>query len=226
MNPDRAAFLARVRSAVAAGNAAGQTPPLPERGQVGYQGAGANPLERFVTELQAAGGHGHIVNTFAALEEKVLEILRPIKPALVVLGTGGIFGELQLARTLSALGCKSVRLPADDPDECRTRLFSADATISEVNYFIAESGTVVVKTAPNQPRGLSLLAPVHIALAERKALLPDLFDLFVAEQPVKQKLPPSCLTFITGPSKTGDIELKLVTGVHGPGKLHVIVVDA
>ena len=51
--------------------------------------------------------------------------------------------------------------------------------------------------------------------------MPDLFDLF----PEGGRDMPSCLTLITGPSKTGDIELKLVTGVHGPGEVHVILIN-
>ena len=78
-----------------------------------------------------------------------------------------------------------------------------------------------MRSSPDQPRSISLLPPVHIALAERRQLVPDLFDLF----PQLGTLP-SCLTLITGPSKTGDIELRLVTGVHGPGTVHVLMLDS
>jgi L-lactate dehydrogenase complex protein LldG len=78
-----------------------------------------------------------------------------------------------------------------------------------------------VASRPEQPRSLSLLPPIHVAVAERRQLLPDLFDLFEIN---KGELP-ACLSIITGPSKTGDIELRLVTGVHGPGEIHVILID-
>jgi L-lactate dehydrogenase complex protein LldG len=74
-------------------------------------------------------------------------------------------------------------------------------------------------------RVASLLPPVYVAVVERAQIVPDLFDVVEHfESQVPSDLP-SNLTFITGPSKTGDIESKLVTGVHGPGKWHVIVID-
>src|SRR2546423_674398 len=77
----------------------------------------------------------------------------------------------------------------------------------------------------------SRLPPVHIAVAARAQLLPDLFDLFAVCKPAPPQDDepdrlPACLTLITGPSKTGDIELRLVTGVHGPGVVYVILVDS
>jgi L-lactate dehydrogenase complex protein LldG len=102
--------------------------------------------------------------------------------------------------------------------------FAADVGITGVDFLIAETGSLVMRSSPGQPRSISLLPPVHIALAERRQIVPDLFDLFheLGNPPAL----PSCLTLITGPSKTGDIELRLVTGVHGPGTVHVLMVDS
>jgi L-lactate dehydrogenase complex protein LldG len=84
----------------------------------------------------------------------------------------------------------------------------------------------VVLTAPGQPRLLSLLPPVHVAVADRAQLLPDLFDLFQDSASAGRQSLSACVSIITGPSKTGDIELRLVTGVHGPGEVHVILIDS
>src|SRR5262249_50327629 len=101
--------------------------------------------------------------------------------------------------------------------------FAADMAISAAGYLIAETGSVVVMAAQAEPRSVSLLAPVHVVVAERAQLVPDLFDFFETILQPKSTSVPSSPVFITGPSKTGDIELRLVTGVHGPGVLHVVI---
>jgi L-lactate dehydrogenase complex protein LldG len=111
------------------------------------------------------------------------------------------------------------------PATSRDAFFAADLGISGVDHLIAETGSIALLTQPREPRSLSLLPPIHIAVAETSQLLPDLFDLF--EPALWQQRSggvPSCLSLITGPSKTGDIELRLVTGVHGPGEVHVVLV--
>ena len=70
----------------------------------------------------------------------------------------------------------------------------------------------------------SLLPPLHVAIVAAEQVLPDLFDLFDKLREAGHDALPSNLTLITGPSKTGDIELTLTTGVHGPGEWHVVVV--
>ncbi len=89
-------FLQRVRQAVADGNRAGIVPPLPERCNVGYQGAGPDAVARFRDELTAAGGELHVVADEAAAAAKVLELVtaRGVRTALV--GRGGVLDRLDL----------------------------------------------------------------------------------------------------------------------------------
>jgi L-lactate dehydrogenase complex protein LldG len=218
MSDDREAFLCKVREAVAEGNRAGGSPPLEPRGSVGYQGAGPDPVARFIQELTAAGGKAHVVPGHAAAVEAVMEVVRSCGARRVLLGRGAFLDSLGLEEELRRA---NVELAAED----REGSFAADLGISGVDYLVAETGSVVLASRPDQPRSLSLLPPVHVAVAEHGQLLPDLFDLFGEARWPAEGLP-SGLSLITGPSKTGDIELRLVTGVHGPGVLHVVLVTA
>ncbi len=222
----REAFLQTVRQAVAEGNRAGGAPPLPTRGDVGYQGAGDDLVERFRIELLAAGGVLHIVPDVAASTDKVLELVTAKSARQALLGRGAVLDRLGLAERLRALGVQTALVDALPEDAVRSTFFAAEIGISGVAYLIAETGTVVVRTAADEPRSLSLLPPVHIAVADRSQLLSDLFDLFTVLEPEGTGHLPSCVALITGPSKTGDIELKLVTGVHGPGEVHVVLLNS
>jgi L-lactate utilization protein LutC len=219
MTSPREAFLQRVRQAVAEGNRAGGTAPLPARGSVGYQGAGPDPAARFVQELTAAGGVAYLVNDREAAAAKIVELVRARSARRVLLGRGRVLDALPLADALHEAGVEVTRVDELPPGDPREPLFAADVGISEPDYLIAETGSLAVSARPEEPRSLTLLPPVHIAVADPARLVADLFDL-LAKYP---SCLPSCLTLITGPSKTGDIELRLVTGVHGPGEVHVIL---
>jgi L-lactate utilization protein LutC len=81
-----------------------------------------------------------------------------------------------------------------------------------------------MESAPGRERLASLLPPVHVAIVDSSQILPDLFDLFARLETSGTAALASNLVLITGPSKTGDIELKLTTGVHGPGQWHVVII--
>ena len=220
MSTSRDTFLTRVRQAVAEGNRAGGAPPLPTRGGVGYQGAGSDPVARLRIELAAAGGHLHIVEDEAGAVSGIRVLLEELNARRVLIGSGTRLDRLDLAARLGRMF--DVRRVADlRPDEEREAFFAADVGISGVDTVVAETGTVALETRRDQPRSLSLLPPVHIAVAWREQIVPDLFDLFAA---AGGRGLPACLSLITGPSKTGDIELKLVTGVHGPGVVHLVLI--
>jgi L-lactate dehydrogenase complex protein LldG len=207
-------FLERVRQAVAVGNRAGNVPDLPARQGVGYQGAGSDPVACFCAAWTAAGGFVQRVPDRAAAAARALELVQARGARQVLLD--GSAESLGLAARFAALGIESRVVSSLGVGDVRDRFFAADVGISGADFLIAETGSLAMRARPEEPRSLSLLPPVHIVVAEVAQIVPDLFDLF-------DRIPtiPSCLTLITGPSKTGDIELRLVTGVHGP----VVLID-
>lgn len=225
---DRRAFLDRVREAVQAGNRPGSAAPIPERGNIGYQGAGDDPLARFIAEFRTAGGVPHPVADANAAIAQILTLIHEKGAKKVLLGHGRLLDRLDPAPSLRAAGIEvgiSDALPAE---KTRETFFAADIGITEADYLIAETGSIIQLARPDAPRSLSLLPPIHIVVADRGHLLPDLFDLFATLGANGTEPPtlPSCVSVITGPSKTGDIELKLVTGVHGPGEVHAILLES
>ncbi len=102
--------------------------------------------------------------------------------------------------------------------------FDTDAGITDVRAGIAETGTLVCVTDSDHSRGPSLIPPVHIAVVRASDIVADMFDYFAAVEGQTGQAMPSSTAFITGPSKTADIEGILITGVHGPATVHVLVV--
>lgn len=86
----------------------------------------------------------------------------------------------------------------------------------------AETGTIVVRSGAGRPRMASLICAVHVALLPRAAIRRSLAH-WVNEDPTRLA-DDTNVVFITGPSRTGDIEMRLNTGVHGPREVHVVLV--
>jgi L-lactate dehydrogenase complex protein LldG len=102
-------------------------------------------------------------------------------------------------------------------------LENCDAGITECDALIAQTGSVLVTACSAGGRALSVLPPHHVVLARRAQLLPDLPDAFALLKNKYAPNYPSFISFITGPSRTGDIERILVLGAHGPKKLTIFL---
>ena len=103
-------------------------------------------------------------------------------------------------------------------------LEKCDVGISECDALVAQTGTVVVTSRSAGGRALSCLPPHHVVIARHEQLVSDLPAAFAL---ITQKYNgnfPSMISFITGPSRTGDIERILVLGAHGPKKLTIFCV--
>jgi L-lactate dehydrogenase complex protein LldG len=99
-----------------------------------------------------------------------------------------------------------------------------DGGISACEALVAQTGSVMVTTQSSGGRALSVLPPHHIVVATREQLVPDLAAAFELVRKKYDGNFPSAMSFITGPSRTGDIERILVLGAHGPKQLTVLLI--
>lgn len=102
-------------------------------------------------------------------------------------------------------------------------LEACDAGITECEALVAQTGSVCITARSSGGRALSVLPPHHIVLAHKNQMVPDLTAAYELLAGKYQGNYPSFLSFITGPSRTGDIERILVLGAHGPKKLTVLI---
>jgi len=123
-----------------------------------------------------------------------------------------------LSRIITDLKARRIA-NSDNPPNAHD-IFGYEVGISTAQAGIAETGTLVLDSACERHRLVSLVPPVHIAIINASAIVETLGDALTLLQ--KKEISPA-ITFITGPSRTADIELTLAIGVHGPQELYVIV---
>jgi L-lactate dehydrogenase complex protein LldG len=104
------------------------------------------------------------------------------------------------------------------------QLFDCDAGLTEAQWGIVETGTLVLASARERNRLASLVPPVHVALLRASNLRDTIGDALASAREPDGSVPSHVITFITGPSRTSDIELTLAIGVHGPQVLLVVII--
>jgi L-lactate dehydrogenase complex protein LldG len=200
-------------------------------------------MESLQRELTAAAGVVAHVASVVDATQYIVQFVRDRKMSRIVRWPSPFLRTLELEATFQAAGLSvevaeaGADIDAASADAAalavrrqtlREQLAQADLGLSGVDYVIAETGTLALTAHPGQMRGVSLLPPVHVAVARTEqivATLADVLLLLQAEGTDVQQHLSSCVSFITGPSRTGDIELTLTVGVHGPGELHLVLID-
>ena len=108
----------------------------------------------------------------------------------------------------------------------RSRIVKSFIGITGADYCLAETATLVMASGPGRPRAVSLVPSIHVAVISLEQIIANLTELYALLRQDENGAPgalSNCLTFITGPSKTADIELNMVHGAHGPRELHLLV---
>jgi L-lactate dehydrogenase complex protein LldG len=210
--------LEDVRRALGRGRAAAAAVPVPP--QIDEHVVRLVQSEIGLPELftQMARQNQMIVDAVRAdeLAERLSKSLRARECHRIAVSSGGMLEGV--VGPLKSGGFDVMRWGEISLDE----LYDLDAGVTDVRFAVAETGSLVIDGSRDHGRSLSLVPPVHVAVVERRCLLPDLVDLFAR---LAHDATRANTVIITGPSKTADIEMNLVTGVHGPGVVHVMLLD-
>ncbi|MCP4667015.1 MAG: hypothetical protein GY849_11685 [Deltaproteobacteria bacterium] len=225
---DRHRMLSRITKGILSGKA-GERGPLFRKGEkkdlilewekIEKQRAAqqSSLTEQFKKECGLLSVKVHEARTHDEAGQALSSIIKATGAKQAIQWTSPLMDLLKVDGLLKAMGVQNLTGGGKD--------HLADLGLSGADYALADTGTLVLTARPGQDRSSSLLPPAHVAFLNQERILPGLDELMVR---IRLDLegggrPHSCVTLISGPSKTADIEMTLVHGIHGPKEVHVVV---
>lgn len=185
-------------------------------------------IARFTAELERLLAQVFVVKGDAAARKKILQLLCDQHHAAHVLAWD--FAHIPVKGLQQAVEEAGIRITVpimhdEHRPETINSIRDAEVGLTGVDAAAATTGTLIVSTGPGKGRIPTILPPVHIAVVSLSQLLPRLEDWVARERAnslatIRER---ANVAFISGPSRTGDIEMILVKGVHGPGTLQVVL---
>lgn len=168
----------------------------------------------------------HIVESFNEAAAVVVDLIRTKEPEFnhtkhVILHDHPNIAALQLWNRFNHEAV-TLHTTFSSDQQIKDKTIASFIGITAPINGVADSGTLIQLTEPGQPRSTSLLPSIHIALLKRENLVADLSEAYALLQ---DKAHLDSLVFISGPSKTADIEAHLVNGAHGPREVHLVVLS-
>jgi L-lactate dehydrogenase complex protein LldG len=190
--------------------------------------------ERMAESAEAIGWMVHHADNPEDAADVIANICTQQNAKSVLRSAHGVLTDMPLDSAITStgatLGITEHTDPTDSAEQNRVReqaqntVFKADVGVTGVDHAIAETGTVVLRPRRGVSRLVSLAPPTHIAVLRPGEVLESLDELFAIERDdFLSGEPTGSMNLISGPSKTGDIEGTIVTGIHGPLEVHLVI---
>ena len=187
--------------------------------------ATAGLIDRFSRKLDSLKGHAHRASGPEAAARIVADICRNCGAECVALGRLEPGFREAITAACASAGMEVLAPPyafADLPGA----IDRANVGIAAADFGIAETATLAEVAVDDSLRLVSALPRTYIGIVKASDLIDRLQDSAPRLRAIFRDNPRNCtVSFISGPSRTGDIELILTLGVHGPGEAHVIIID-
>lgn len=211
MNSAREEMLGKVRSALKR-TADSEVAAIPATARISPRGAGDSEAElsAFFGEVEKLGGKTKRIAELADLHAGLRELVETEQVKKATVWQTAQLKDWGVEEILKSLGVEVISpyAPNREVAECELGITGAD-------FALPETGTLGLRSSIEQPRTVSLLPRVHLSLIQSACLRVDL-------QPILEEAKhDDYFVFVTGPSRTADIELTVTVGVHGPKTLYV-----
>jgi L-lactate dehydrogenase complex protein LldG len=184
-------------------------------------------VRRFRTEIESLAGVTYTAHGAAEIAAVVARIAQGQPTRRVAAWSEEAIGVPGLHGALEAAGLELVPTRVDHSGTSRAEqiaaLASASIGVTGADAALSLTGSIVLASGPGRPRLSSLLTPVHVAVVRIGTIVDTVQTLFAARPDLVTR--GSNFVCITGPSRTADIEHTLSRGVHGPGEVHIVLVD-
>ncbi len=211
----REEILGDVRANLCAGGAGGTPVAPPDVPLLGsYELDPPARVREFRERLESVGGVVYAAFDPARAGQALLGIVRRLHAHRVA------FTDAPELAPLRAVLSEFREVELIEPDAGVDELLDCEVGVTAAQWGIAESGTLVLESRVERHRLRSLLPAVHVAVLPVSRVLATMGEVL---KTLGRPLDP-CVTLVTGPSRTADIELQLVIGVHGPRELHVVLI--
>ena len=181
-----------------------------------------DPPARFLEELEALGGHCERVDSLDGAREYVLALAREREAKLLIRWDVEEMEELGVDGPLGEAGVDVAVWR--DLEDFREVAWEADIGLSTARWAIAETGSLVLEHGPGKGRTVTLLPPTHVAVLPVDRILRTVPEAIGKYAGGEAGGLPANVSFHTGPSRSGDIEMSIFVGMHGPGDVHVVLV--
>ena len=187
---------------------------LPDPSRAGLGVTHQELIGRFIEEVEAVSGRVHRVADIDSGARQLETLIRASKTESLVVSRDS------MARAVSTRVMGRHRII--DPEDDRDAIAKANMGLTGVRLAIAEHGTLMLAPEDDHGRLAALLPPHHVAVVRESELVGTLAE---AIGQLESEPQPATITFVSGPSRTADIEQTLVIGIHGPALLDILLIE-
>jgi len=208
----RSSIFASIRENLAASmpfDASRHEPLNPPEPSSALSGDSIVVLDAFMESLELVGAKCDIVESEYEAADRLVAIVKDLSATKIAISDSELVHRLVKTAKIEAVENAS-----------REELFSSEIGITSAQSAIAETGTLVLESGAERHRLVSLVPPVHVCVLPARSIRGSMAEILELADTDAHRT----IIFITGASRTSDIELTLAIGVHGPGKLYVIVI--